>query len=417
MKHLVPLALIAGYAISSADVSAETCANYGQEFTSSGDYYILNNGYSVGTNPNTNVSPVDICGWLVDKDNWGGSLDFNDYFGGAGVSITWGKWPWGGTYTTGSFPIPIEDPTPQISNWEFNLGTPSVNNWNMFWEIWSQPCTDCEFGPITGDIMIHPTYGEVAGEKFPSVTFDGVTWDVYSQPPVGGRNYYIVHYYRQQQTTRTGDVDLAKFWRHSADNGWASGHVTSITAGLEMSRGRANFQTTKFELNAQNPSPVANPAAPQPGPYVPPGVDLSGTYRLSDGWQGRYLHSDGNFDGALLQSAPLNATWTSQQWVFERQQGDIYRIRNQWTGKYLTAPDNTQWSIVENQFLDGALAEQLWHIEAYDGDLEYFKGKYRIKNHASGMYLHTQQNGWSYILQANLREDWSSMIYELGAIE
>ena len=242
---------------------AETCSNYGLESSADDAYYILNNGYTI------DPQQVDICSWLVNEDNWGGSLDFNESTGGAGVSITWGKWPWGGEYTAGSFPIDINDPTPQISRWNFSLGTPTVNNWNMFWEIWSQPCTDCSNGEITGDIMIHPTYGEVAGERNPDVVFDGVRWQVYAQPPVTGRNYYIVHYYRDEQTTATGDVDLARFWRHASEQGWATGFVTSITAGLEMSRGQASFQTTAFDLMTQNPADLMTVAKPVTLPEPP----------------------------------------------------------------------------------------------------------------------------------------------------
>ncbi|MFC4701157.1 sialate O-acetylesterase [Glaciecola siphonariae] len=141
-------------------------------------------------------------------------------------------------------------------------------------------------------------------------------------------------------------------------------------------------------------------------PVEPPNDAISGIKRIKDGWKGRYIHASSKSGWSVVQSAPLNANWSSQKWRFEQVSGTKYRIKNVWTQQYLTAASVNNWDDIYTAPLNTSWNSQKWNVTKVNG-------QYRLQNLWSKRYLHTNANDWSPIVQAPLETSWSSQKYSL----
>jgi hypothetical protein len=222
--------------------AASTYTWWGKLYTADNRGYMINSAYNAPTGTKIGV-------WLNSNTNWGGEWDFYGKTGGIAPMYVVGKWPWEANATANSgLPVQVRG-TPYVkTNWSYSKGAMS-GRWDMFFELWTHNSTSASSGNITCDIMINPDYSALPSTNYKwDTTLSGINYAVYYYGPASGRSYPIVHFYRRNKTTATGDLYMDDFWEYCAKNGWCSWNdwVGSITAGAEPFSGKGSYATNWF---------------------------------------------------------------------------------------------------------------------------------------------------------------------------
>jgi hypothetical protein len=137
----------------------------------------------------------------------------------------------------------------------------------------------------------------------------------------------------------------------------------------------------------------------------PPPSLRAGTYRIT-ATNGTNVLSGRDVAWTPALEAPLNTTWTSQQWYLERVAGERYRLRCIWFGYYLHG-NQTQWADVTVGTSDPSWTSQTWTIEKVG------TSGYRLKCDWGGNYLTNRNQAWTALRNAPLNTSWTAQLWKL----
>ncbi len=163
-----------------------------------------------------------------------------------------------GTVSPGSaLPLPLSALTSVTSTWSFSVGGASTDRYDVAYDIWFCPDTNCGATGFNGgtEMMIWLDYQNTTGWKSDkgAVTLGGYDWEVWTstQAMSGDSWTYLAYLIHPPMVTSVTDLDLLAFIEDAESRSLiqSSFYLYAVQAGDELRTGGLPFMTTSFSVS------------------------------------------------------------------------------------------------------------------------------------------------------------------------
>jgi hypothetical protein len=164
---------------------------------------------------------------------------------------------WGICSPGSTLPKQVSALTSATSSWSFSVGGVASDKWNVAYDLWFCPDTNCGTSGFPGgaELMIWLDYQNVGGWLYDQgpANLAGRTWEVWTGTQGSGASAwtYLAYLIAPPMVTSVADLDLMAFINDAKARGYVldSQYLYAIQAGIELRTGGIPYEHHSFSAS------------------------------------------------------------------------------------------------------------------------------------------------------------------------